>query len=165
MRLSPFMIRENSRKALTVGRSRWRRLLARICPGRCWPAQRRRRLIRSRSSCCAIYRSRALSRFRRTGWQSPINPISAKKISQADLAAIATGITDAYRSVGFHLSRALCRRRRSNTGRSAFKLSKEASRQLKRREKALNNSEFVRCSCRSLPNDRRAYRHWSDSCS
>jgi hemolysin activation/secretion protein len=36
-------------------------------------------------------------------WQ----PFIGKKVSQADLAAIATGIGDAYRAAGFHLSRAI----------------------------------------------------------
>lgn len=36
-------------------------------------------------------------------WQ----PLVGKKVSQADLAAIATGIGDAYRAAGFHLSRAI----------------------------------------------------------
>jgi hemolysin activation/secretion protein len=34
-------------------------------------------------------------------------PFAGKKVSQADLAAIATGIGDAYRAAGFHLSRAI----------------------------------------------------------
>ena len=35
-----------------------------------------------------------------------------KKVSQADLAAIATAISDLYRAAGFHLSRAIAGRRR-----------------------------------------------------
>ncbi len=38
-----------------------------------------------------------------TAWQ----PFLGKKVSQADLVAIAGGISDAYRAAGFHLSRAI----------------------------------------------------------
>ena len=51
--------------------------------------------------------SPAPSRYRTADWLRPINPIIGKKVSQADLAAIAAAVGDIYREAGFHLSRAI----------------------------------------------------------
>src|SRR5262245_21494692 len=43
----------------------------------------------------------------REGLAEAWRPFVGKKVSQADLVTIATGIGDAYRAAGFHLSRAI----------------------------------------------------------
>lgn len=46
-------------------------------------------------------------------------PYLGRKVSQADLAAIAAGVSDLYRAAGFHLSRA--NRRTSGMARFVFR--------------------------------------------
>ncbi len=54
--------------------------------------------IPNRSSCCAGSTSAALKRFPRDRIAAVYQPYLGKKVSQADLAAIAGAISDLYRS-------------------------------------------------------------------
>src|SRR3954471_10277031 len=68
---------------------------------------RRGRAIPGQCSCSATYRSAAPSQYHRSGWRRRNQSYIGKKVSQADLAAIAAAVSDVYRAAGFHLSRAI----------------------------------------------------------
>src|SRR5258708_32848516 len=69
-----------------------------------------------------------------TAWQ----PYLGKKVSQADLGAIATAVGDIYRAAGFHLSRAIIPPQDIQDGRV----------QLRVVEGGITEVEIGRASCR-----------------
>ena len=91
-------------------------------------------------------------------------PYIGKKVSQADLAAMAAAVSDIYRAAGYHLSRAIVPPQDVQHGRLHLVVIEGAITEVALKGRAQNGSASGRCSIPFSPRGLRTLPRWSGSC-
>jgi hemolysin activation/secretion protein len=91
-------------------------------------------------------------------------PYVGKKVSQADLVAIAGAISDLYRAAGFHLSRAIVPPQDIGDGHLRLQVIEGSITEVALKAKTWSVSVCGRFSTRSWLSSPRGWRRWNGSC-
>ena len=106
-RTSPAMIRGRSKNASRINNLARAATAGRACRRRNSPARQGQGDSRAAVRVAPRRDRRRRLRYRRSGWQRPINPISGKKYRRPIWRRSPSAVSDVYRAEGFHLSRAI----------------------------------------------------------
>jgi len=101
---------------------------------------------------------------RREEIERAYQPYLGKMVSQADLAAIASAISDLYRAAGFHLSRAIVPPQDIQGGHVRLQVIEGGISEVAFQGEGAEQFGVRLCSARCWPNSPRACRRWSGSC-